>query len=222
MGLLVLAGLLWLVSAYRQMVLHSQYQAVDLKAMGSIAFDDGQGTERDVPQIYRRLDGQKVVIEGEQYADTAAPLVDRFQLIYGIAQHAPHRPPRVQERIFAQALPGQRLPVYAGRALVYGTLHVRAVRDSQNRIMSLYSMTVDAVVPKPPPLNVNGPLVIGLGSLPPGLGMVLIVRRVLRRRQRLRDGLCLKCGYDLRASKERCPECGTSIGQPHDTGTTGD
>ena len=34
------------------------------------------------------------------------------------------------------------------------------------------------------------------------------------RRKRKKLGLCLKCGYDLRGSKERCPECENAIREP--------
>ncbi len=35
-----------------------------------------------------------------------------------------------------------------------------------------------------------------------------------RRRRRRKLGLCVKCCYDLRGSKERCPECNTPIDEP--------
>jgi hypothetical protein len=52
-------------------------------------------------------------------------------------------------------------------------------------------------------------------ALPPAI--FLILSHPLRKRQRRRAGQCVRCGYDLRASTNRCPECGTPIPV---TGTT--
>lgn len=44
------------------------------------------------------------------------------------------------------------------------------------------------------------------------LGMVPAA--LMRRRRRMARGLCGNCGYDLRATPDRCPECGTATNKP--------
>jgi hypothetical protein len=44
------------------------------------------------------------------------------------------------------------------------------------------------------------------------VGPVWRMIAVRRRRRRARAGLCLRCGYDLRASPGQCPECGAGAG----------
>ena len=62
----------------------------------------------------------------------------------------------------------------------------------------------------------------GLGiGIPPWFLMTILgvvwwfadrpIRKQNLRRKRKKLGRCVKCGYDLRGSEERCPECGTGI-----------
>ena len=44
---------------------------------------------------------------------------------------------------------------------------------------------------------------------PQAMFVVYMARNLVRRYHRSRNGACLVCGYDLRATPTRCPECGT-------------
>jgi hypothetical protein len=68
---------------------------------------------------------------------------------------------------------------------------------------------------KPSPLLPIGAIRFGLSPLPflllilPLIWMISFVHDRRLRRQRRQAGQCVECGYDLRATPQRCPECGT-------------
>jgi hypothetical protein len=92
------------------------------------------------------------------------------------------------------------------------TSHVRTVQS--HRAVSVLDFQYAGYRPTP----VDWYYIIGIPlwfvAIISGAGLAVSIRK-FRRLIRLRmQGRCGKCGYDLRASSERCPECGTVVARP--------
>lgn len=123
------------------------YKDVDLKALGNFPFSNLGGTIQDVPEQFRKLDGQKVRLTGFMYSPEAAgDYGNRFEFVYNVNKCCFNGPPQVHERVFCKAKRGS--PIFENWVFVetIGTLHVRLVRDPETQVIkSVYDLDVETV-----------------------------------------------------------------------------
>jgi len=126
------------------------FKEVNLKAMSDFTFDQMNGTGEDIPQKWRELDGQKVVLYGEMFQPLTATdgRVGQFELCYSIAKCCNTGQPLVQHFVHSRVPPNRNLYYYPNLVKVVGTLHVKVVRDNEaNKVAQIYQMDVENIEP---------------------------------------------------------------------------
>jgi hypothetical protein len=123
------------------------YAEVNLQAMSSFPFDQNNGTVADVPERWRQLDGQKVILEGEMWSPlSAGGRLAQFELVYSIAKCCFSGPPQIQHFVQSTVPEGRQIGYYPNKVRVKGTLRVDITRD-QGRITGVYHLDVESVEP---------------------------------------------------------------------------
>ena len=146
---------------------------------------------------------------GRHYELFTLPGQFRFTIGYGWPSPGP-----LPIRNFGSS-PPQRYPIFGDKLFdFHGGLPGIAMRKGDWMFM------LPAFKPGPPQswswridymqVGVSYPFPVVLFGAFPAWELLGVRRRRNRRKHRIANGLCLHCGYDLRSTPDRCPECGRS------------
>jgi hypothetical protein len=126
------------------------FKQVDLKKMVTYSFDQTNGTIEDVPEKWRELNGEKVILYGEILNTTSAGSGElaTFELVYSISDCCFTGPPQIQHFIKCSVEPGRKVYHYSNLVKVTGTLRVDVQRDAEaTKISPVFALDVTAVDP---------------------------------------------------------------------------
>lgn len=125
-----------------------EYKEVNLQAMSLFPFDQENGKLEDIPEKWRQLDGQKVLLRGEMWApNSSSPDLRRFDLVYSISKCCNTSAPQVQHFVKSTVTGNRTVPYYSQQVEVLGTLHVGVKKNDAGGIESVYRLDVDSVKP---------------------------------------------------------------------------
>jgi|HubBroStandDraft_1064217.scaffolds.fasta_scaffold173220_2 hypothetical protein len=187
----------------------SPYVPLDLKALTS-PFDEKNGTLDEIPKSLRDLNGRRVSVEGFMIPMDQSDSISQFAVVPEIAnlEFGVGMPPGILQTVVVTYPKGKSTSYIPDRIRVDGVLTVGIEKD-QGFIVDVLKMTPDSVqrAPTAPPYPTSLECAMITGLLLLGFSYIADIE-IARRRRAI--GHCRICGYDLRASPERCPECGTA------------
>jgi hypothetical protein len=124
------------------------YKEVNLQAMSLFKFDQENGKLEDIPEKWRALDGQKVLLMGEMWApNSSSSDITKFDLVYSISKCCNSGPPQIQHFVKSTVTGNRTVPFYNQRVEVTGVLHVKIKKNDAGGIESVYTLDVEKVRP---------------------------------------------------------------------------
>ncbi len=127
---------------------HGAFKEVDLKAMSTFDMDQQNATMDDIPQKWRSLEGQKVLMIGEMWAPKSAGdgKLGYFQLVYSKTKCCFSGPPLAQHFVDGNVVSGHTCYYWEEPVKVYGTVHI-SIHKEGAVIKSIYHVDVEKVEP---------------------------------------------------------------------------
>jgi hypothetical protein len=112
------------------------------------------------------------------------------------------------------SIPSLVISALLGFATLPFAWEAQYARDVQFHLVGDVYVRTPSKPAYPPEHRVRAWLTVGLAATLPLLWSAAGVSAALRRRRasaRIAHGQCAHCGFDLRATPDRCPECGVSV-----------